>query len=102
VLLSGGSPALGPGSEVLRQHDDPRAALAALRRKPSAELVPAILWAHAAGHANLNVLSGLPDETVEELFATPLGDAAQVQRLIDAGGDCLFLEDAHKMVVTVG
>jgi nickel-dependent lactate racemase len=100
VLLSTASPPLGAGSDVLRQHDDPRDALAALLRQASPDLVPAILWANSAAHANLNAMSRLPDETVEELFATPVSSPAQVQRLIDAGGSCLFLEDAHRMLVT--
>jgi nickel-dependent lactate racemase len=102
VLLSGARPELGPGTAVLRGHDEPRGALEALRRKPVPGLAPALQWAHAADHARLFVLSGLPAETVEELSATPLADAAQVQRLIDAGGACLFLQDAHKALALVG
>jgi hypothetical protein len=64
-------------------------------------MAPALQWAHSAEQARLYLLSGLPAEVVEELYATPLADEAQVQRLVAAGEACLFLEDAHKMVVVV-
>ncbi len=101
VLLTGASPTMGPGTDLLRAHDDPHAARLAIQRAPRAGMAPALQWAHSAERARLYVMSGLPADTVEELFATPLADAAQVQRLLDAGGDCLFLEDAHKMVAVV-
>jgi hypothetical protein len=47
------------------------------------------------------LLSGLPSETAEGLFTTPIEHARQVQRLIDAGGSCLILPEAHKLLVTV-
>jgi nickel-dependent lactate racemase len=101
VLLTPSRPDLCAGTEVLRREDEPQAALKELRRAPSLERGPALQWVHAAGQARLYVLSGLPDETVEELFATPLQDGGQVQRLIAGAGACLFLEDAHKMMAFV-
>ena len=53
-------------------------------------------WAAAADGAHLYLMSGLTDDTVEGLFATPLRKASEVQRLLDAAPTCLFLEDAHK------
>jgi nickel-dependent lactate racemase len=101
VLLSRARPELGPGTDLLREADGDPAALGRLRRRPTLELVPALRWAGAASRARLYLLSGLPDETAEELSATPLEHAGQVQRLIDAGGTCLFLEDAHKTLAVV-
>jgi hypothetical protein len=72
-----------------------------LRGKHTVELVPVLHWASAACHANINLQSGLADETVEELFATPLHEAREVQRLLDAGGSCLFLPDAHKCLAII-
>jgi hypothetical protein len=37
----------------------------------------------------------------EELFATPIHTPAEVQRLIDGGGNVLVIPDAHKTMVTV-
>lgn len=96
ILLSQTRPDLAAASETLLRADDAPAALGRLRRKTTLEQVPALRWAGAAGRARVSLLSGLDDDTAEGLFATPLQDAAQVQRLLDAGGSCLFLEDAHK------
>jgi nickel-dependent lactate racemase len=101
ALLSQAKPALGPETEWLRNADDPRDVLRRLHRKQTVELAPVLRWAAAAAQAHINLLSGLPDECVEELFATPLHGTREVQRLIDAGGPCLFLPDAHKMLVVV-
>ncbi len=46
-------------------------------------------------------MSDLADDLVEDLFATPLRKGSEVQRLLDAGGSCLFLQDAHKAIVEV-
>jgi nickel-dependent lactate racemase len=100
VLLSRSRPNLGPGADLLRSRDDPRSALAALQRHPGPDQAPAVQWAQAAQQARLYLLSELPDGTVEELFATPLGRPEQVQRLV-AEGNCLFLEDAHKAMAVV-
>jgi hypothetical protein len=98
VLLSWADPELGPEPERLLKADDPQIALDQLRGKHAVEMVPVLRWAAAAQQANINLLSGLADEIVEELFATPLQDAREVQRLLDASNSCLFLPDAHKML----
>jgi nickel-dependent lactate racemase len=98
ALLADAAPVLGPGSEVLLAADEPRLALAALHKAALPGSAAAVLWAHAAGEARLSVLGGWPGATVEELFATPLADASQVQRLISAANSCLVLEDAHRMM----
>jgi nickel-dependent lactate racemase len=85
-----------PGPALLRGAEDPGEALAALGRRPAWDQVPALRWARAAGHAHITLLSGLPADAAEDLFVTPLEDARQAQRLLDAGGACLFLPDAHK------
>jgi nickel-dependent lactate racemase len=101
VLLTQASPLLGAEANSLRASDDPQSVLTQLRGKHTVELVPLLRWAAAASHAKINLLSGLPDDTVEDLFATPLHQAREVQRLLDAGGSCLFLPDAHKMLAVL-
>ncbi len=100
VLLSRAAPPLGAAGEALLRHDDARSALAALGRRPALELGPALQWARAAEQARLSLLSGLPPDTVEELFATPLAGPAEAQRLL-AGQSCLVLEDAHKALAVL-
>ncbi len=101
VLLSKASSSLGPETDLLRGANDPQEILQQLRGKQTVELAPVLQWAGAASQARINLLSGLPDDTVEELFATPLHEAREVQRLLDAADSCLFLPDAHKMLAVV-
>ncbi len=101
VLLSQTPPGLTPESALLLQADDAQSALDRLQGRPTVAQIPAWRWASAASRARLFLLSGFEDQTVEDLFATPLQNAAQVQRLLDSGGSCLFLDDAHKARVVV-
>jgi nickel-dependent lactate racemase len=94
VVLSDAQPSL-PAEAA----GDPQDVLARLPRHPALEHVAAVRWARAARHAQLALLSRLPDEAVEELSATPLQNAGQVQRLLAGGGACLFLPDAYKAQV---
>ena len=101
VLLTEGRPEFGPVAELLRNADEPEQVLKHLRRQQTLEMLPAMQWATAASRARLYVLSGLPDDVVEELFATPLQHAGQVQRLVDDSASCLFIEDAHRALAVI-
>jgi hypothetical protein len=101
VLLSQAAPALGPGAEVLRRAEDPEAALRLLHDQQLPDRAAALLWAGAARQAQIYLLSGLPEETAEELFTVPLEHAGQVPRLLEGEGTCLVLEDAHKVIAFV-
>jgi nickel-dependent lactate racemase len=99
VLLSsekGTGPFLKAAGDLLRQAESPQQALDLLRQHNPADMPAAFQWAHAVQRARVYLLSGLPPETAEELFTTPLDHAGQVQRLLDGGGACLILADAHK------
>ena len=71
-----------------------------LQERP-ADLAAGSLWASAAVHAKLYLLSGLPAELAEELFVTPLEHARQVERLLTADAACLLLPDADKTLAVV-
>jgi nickel-dependent lactate racemase len=101
ALLSNLASGPGTGSDVLLGADDPERAFTALSKQPSIDIFPALQWADAARRARIYLLSALGDEMTENLFATPLSDAAQVQRLVDAAPTCLFVDDAHKALVDV-
>jgi nickel-dependent lactate racemase len=101
ILLSGARPELGSGAELLRRAEDPDQALDLLRKQRPADMSAAFAWASAAQQAEVYLLSALPEETAEELFAIPLKSAAQVQRLLRGEGSCLFLNDAHKSLAVV-
>ncbi len=101
ILLSQTDPVLEAGAEVLRQAADPGEALTLLRRQAPADMAAAFQWASAAQRASIYLLSQMRAEAAEELFATPLDKASQVQRLLGSPGSCLLLPDAHKtMAVT--
>jgi nickel-dependent lactate racemase len=101
VVLAGSTPVLGPGAGLLRGCEDPAKALDLVREQAPHDFAAAFQWASAARHGRIYLLSGLPEEEVEELFAVPLEHAGQVQRLVDAAGSCLFLPDAHKTLALV-
>jgi len=101
ALLSQAKPALEQGAELVRQADDVSAALRLLHSERPADQAAAVQWANTAQNAGIYWLSGLPPETAEELFTTPLEHAGQVQRLLDAGESCLFLPDAHKTMAVL-
>ena len=101
ILLTEARPDLSAEAETLLRADDAREAFERLRRRPTLEQVPALRWAAAACRARVSLLSGLDDETAEALFATPLHGRDEVQRLLDAGGTCVILEDAHKGLAVV-
>ena len=102
ILLTQARPDLAAEAETLLRADDAPSALDRLRRKTTLEQIPALRWADAASRARISLLSGLEDQTVEDLFATPLQNGGQAQRLLDAGGTCLFLDDAHKVLTVIG
>jgi nickel-dependent lactate racemase len=101
ILLSRTNPTLGRGAEVLLQAEGPEQALDRLRAQQQPDSAAASWWADAARHARVYLLSGLPEETAEELFTTPLEHAGQAQRLLASAGSVLVLDDAHKTLAVL-
>ncbi|HKB34921.1 MAG TPA: lactate racemase domain-containing protein [Gemmataceae bacterium] len=101
VLLTESSPSPGPVMTLLREADDPAAALTEIRRRSDYELRAAWQWATVAQEHRIFLLSGLPDDMVEDLFAVPLENVSQAQRLVSASASCLVLGDAHKALALV-
>jgi hypothetical protein len=100
ILVSGGQPDIDAAGQLLRQADTPAEAFALLKEQHPLDRAAAFQWAETARHANLYVLSRLPGDLVEELFATPLDSARQVERLV---GDApyIFLSDADRSLAQV-
>ena len=101
VMLTDAAPALGRGIELIGQRDDAVAGLHLLMKERPADMAAGFMWATAAQHARLYLLSGLPPDLVEGLFTTPLTRDTEVQRLFAGESTCLFLPDAHKTLATV-
>ena len=99
AVLSQAAPPLGAAGDRLRGADEPADAAKEVRGEPGG--AAAYLWAAAARRARLFVAAGWPDDLTEELFATPLGSAAEVQRLIDAAERVLVVPDADKTMIDV-
>jgi nickel-dependent lactate racemase len=101
ILLTHANPVLGEAGDMMRSTDSLSAAAKLLREDQPAGFAAALRWLEAARHASVYLLSALPDETVEEMFATPLQHARQAQRLLDAASSCLFIDDAHKALAVL-
>jgi hypothetical protein len=102
VLLSRAEPNLGPGAEIIRQAEEPDDLLDTLREANPPDMVAAYQWVWGVQQAaSVFLLSGLPAETAEELFTTPLEHAGEVQRLVDAAASCVILPDAHRTLAEV-
>ena len=99
--MTDAAPAFGRGAEILRAADEPQTALTALEKIAGPDTAGAIQWARAACHARLSILSPYSDETIEEMFASPLAGTAQVQRLLASAKECLVLQDAQRMMAVV-
>jgi len=102
ILLTHSNPVVSEGMAYLRQADNPAVAARIVQERQPADRVALLEWLHAAGKAELYVLSDMDESVVEELFATPLQEARQVQRLLDLASSSLFLEDGQKMLAVVG
>jgi nickel-dependent lactate racemase len=101
ILLSGITPTNDPAIEFLREAEGPDQALARLPKQKPDVMAAGFQWAHAARRARIYLLSGLPAEMVEELFAVPLENVGQVARMLQGEGTVLVLHDAHKTMAVV-
>lgn len=101
VVLTEAAPTLGPSFAAFRRHEEPGPALKELLRDRPDDLPAGFLWASAAARARLYLLSGLPTDLVEEIYATPLEHVSQLRRLLSAETNCLYLPDAHKTLAVV-
>ncbi len=101
AVLATASPDLGEGAQLLRGMGGPTGVKKRLARHNPPDRAAALLWAFAAKARSLFLASGYPDDVVEELFATPIHAAVEVQRLIDNGARVLIIPDAHKTMVTL-
>jgi nickel-dependent lactate racemase len=100
AILTDAAPALGSGAAMLRTLDGPQQARQRLEQLQPEDWSVCRLWTQAAQRCSLFLSSRYPDALVEELFATPLHTAQQLQRLVDSGGKVIVLPDAHKLMVT--
>ena len=101
ALLTDAAPTLGEAAEWVRAMSEPKAPGARLAKEKPADWADCKLWCFATGKVGMFLASDYPDEVAEELFATPIRTAAEVQRLIDSAASVIVIPDAHKARVTV-
>ncbi len=101
IVVSEALPQLGKAEEMILHADEPQSAVAKLRKANQAGSQFALLWSHAVAHARVSLLSRLSHDLVEDLFATPLEEPAQIQRLLNASQECIFLQDGHRVNVVL-
>jgi nickel-dependent lactate racemase len=101
VVLTAAVPKLGKGVGLLRKFDDPVDALKALAKEQPDDWAAAHTWAAAAGRARLFVGGGAIDEIADDLFAVPVADNSEAQRLADAADRLLIIPDAHRTMIDV-
>jgi nickel-dependent lactate racemase len=98
ALLTAAAPELTESFRQMARADDADDLFKVLKASPPADWPAAFQWLNTVRKGHVYLLSGLPAETAEGLFTTPIEHARQVQRLIDAGGTCIVLPDAHKLL----
>lgn len=97
ALLTEADPHLPEAAvQILRTCEEPQEAIKLLKQRRPEGVAAALEWAYAASRAHLYIHSRLSDTLIEELFATPIEHARQVQRLLDADGTVVIIPDAHK------
>lgn len=99
ALLTESVPALGDAFTIMRACDSPEAAWEQIRAEHPEDEARAGRWLKLVRDTRVLLLSGWAEDLVEDMFATALQHARQVQRLIDAGGDVLIMPDAHRLRV---
>lgn len=95
VILMNKMPHFPDAVEVLRIANEPVDALKKLRTGHPVGWRAAAKWAETASHAALFIAGPMSQEECEELFATSISSSAELQRLLDGGGNILSLNDAH-------
>ncbi len=99
IVLTPTLPLNGEGVSILRAAGDPTSAERRIKKRFPDDHAAALLWAFAAKRGRIYV-SGCPDaDAVDELFATSITSANELQKLADAAERLLILPDAHKSMV---
>lgn len=101
VLCTSLQLAPGPALRQLAAGADDELLLREIRRANSPDAVSALLLADALHQAHIYLLSGLDQETVEELGLGYVADPQDVVRLCHRFDSCILLGDAHHAMLRV-
>lgn len=95
VLLSTAAPILDEGADIVRHAEEPDLVPLILKKRKPDDWPYAQLWVQAASRAKIFFSAAWGDDAIEEFFAVPIRNAAEVQRLVDASLRPLIVPDAH-------
>lgn len=101
VILSDAEPTFSAGIEQLRRFDQPAEAVKWLMEHKPLDYPALLQWTSSAVRSRLFLASHLAPMVVEELFAVPIANAAEVQRLVASAKSCVVIPDAHKSLAEV-
>ncbi len=90
----------GEGIAILRGAEDPAEARKLLTAARPDDWAACHLWTAVARRARL-YLANVAEDLAEELFATALGNARELERLLETGDRVLFLPNAHRTIVRI-
>jgi nickel-dependent lactate racemase len=89
----------GPGLQRLTAPDDEAVMLKKIRRTRSADAIAAALLLEAGQRAKVYLLSGLDEETVEDLGVGFISNAGEIDHLARQYDSCVLIADAHRAAV---
>lgn len=101
ILLTDAEPIQDANTSLVHQSEDPSAVLSKIGREQAFAYRAAWEWATAAEQAQIYLLSHWPSDFVEEMFAVPLDNPEQAQRLISTSESCLVLQDGQKTLAVL-
>jgi nickel-dependent lactate racemase len=91
----------GPALQRLAAPDDELEMIKQIRRTRSADAVAASLLLEVGQRAKVYLLSGLDEETVEDLGIGYVSNAGEIDHLAGQFDSCILLPDAHRAAVTL-
>ncbi|MEO1995395.1 MAG: lactate racemase domain-containing protein [Planctomycetaceae bacterium] len=97
VILSDLDEAPAGGIQMIRNGLEATDALKPLRLEAPDDLVPATQLVNTLNWANVYLLSRLDEQLVEDLFMVPIVEESEVQRLLTAADNCVFLASAQNV-----
>ncbi len=101
VLLTEATPDCEPFRTLFQEAFQPQQVIENLLENPLPNGQAALCWAGAASQAHIYLLSRLPEDVTEDLYATHLENASQVQKLLGKKNTCVFLPEANKIKATL-
>ncbi len=102
VILSEMYDELTSGLRLITECESPDEAIRPLRELAPPDLNTATQFARAASWANVYLLSQNDPNSISDLFISPLENDLEVERLLEWGDSCMFLQSAQHVYGSIG